>query len=75
MSGRKKSNRKKLRKNPWLASTIIVLIIVFIASLAIGIWRLGLEIVFDESLKYIIGCTFTGIVVAIVSVFYTKSVR
>lgn len=58
--------KTKNKKRNWFTSTAIVLIFVFLVFVAIGIYRYGWEKVLDESLFYIIGATFTGIVVYIV---------
>jgi hypothetical protein len=65
MAKTKKQPRPK--RNIWFSSTFLVLIAILIVSSTLGIWRYGLIAVFDESLKYIIGATFTAIVIYIVT--------
>lgn len=58
------------KKNQWFSSTLIVLISIFIITSGIGIWRYGWETVLDESLKYIIGASFTAIIIYIATITY-----
>ena len=59
----------KKTKSFWFKSTIVVLLSLFILSSGLGIWRYGWETVLDESLKYLIGASFTGLMIAIVGYF------
>lgn len=63
-------NMKK--KNQWFTSTLIVLILVFVGAVALGIYLYGLRKVIDESLFYLIGATFTGIVVYMVGYLFRR---
>lgn len=62
----------KKKKQNWFTSTLIVLLIIFVTVVSIGIWRYGWEKVLDESLFYIIGATFTGIVVFVVGTIWKR---
>ena len=59
-------------KKIWFKSTVIVLLIIFSISTGLGVWRYGWEVVLDESLKYIIGASFTALMIAIVGYFLKK---
>ena len=63
---------KKNKKQNWSTSTLIVLLLIFGFFLAVGVWRYGWEQVLDESLFYIIGATFTGIVVYVVGMMFKR---
>ena len=66
---------KKKQKRQWFNSTLATLLIIFVAVVAIGVWRYGWETVLDESLKYIIGATFTAIVIYIVGMLYKDKIK
>lgn len=63
---------KKNKKNNWFTSTLVVLVLVFLAFVSIGIMRYGWEKVLDESIYYVIGATFTGIVVYVVGTVFKR---
>lgn len=61
---------KKKKKNMWFTSTLQVLILIFVMFTGVGIYRYGWETVLDQSIFYIIGCSFTAIVAYIISMIY-----
>lgn len=60
------------KKTNWFNSTFFVLLMVFLGFVIIGTLRYGWERVLDESIFYIIGATFTGIVVILVGIAWKK---
>ena len=64
----------KKKKRMWFSSTIAVILIIFVTTVAVGIWRYGWEEVLDASLKYAIGATFTALLVAIVGYMFRKQI-
>lgn len=63
---------KAKNKTHWFTSTLIVLVLVFLSAVSLGIYIYGLEKVIDESLFYLIGATFTGIVVYVVGYLFKR---
>lgn len=56
------------RKGPftWLKSTLGVLVIVFISSSGYAIYTYGLQQVIDESIFYLVGASFTAVILFMV---------
>lgn len=67
--------KKKSKSRAWFNSTLITLLIIFVAVVTLGVFRYGWETVLDESLKYIIGATFTAIVIYIAGFIFKDRVR
>jgi hypothetical protein len=67
--------KRKIVKRQWFNSTLIVLLIIFGVAVGVGLWRYGWETVLDESLKYIIGATFTAIVIYLVGYSYKEKIK
>lgn len=64
----------KKKKRMWFSSTLFVILIIFVSTVALGCWRYGWEAVLDASLKYAIGATFTALLVAIVGFIFKKQI-
>ena len=62
---------KKNKKFQWFTSTLLVLLIIFGFSFIIGIYLYGLKQVLIESWKYVMGFSFTAIVVYFVTYLAT----
>lgn len=66
------SKKRKPRTRIWFNSTAKVLLAVFLFFVVVGIWRFGWREVLDSSLFYIIGCTFTALVIYTITQFRRK---
>lgn len=65
------AKKKKSNKFVWFSSTLLVLLLIFGASASIGVWLYGWKQVLIESWKYVVGFSFTAILVYFVTFFTT----
>lgn len=63
--------KKGNKKFAWFSSTLLVLLLIFGVSASIGVWLYGWKQVLIESWKYVVGFSFTAIVVYFVTFFTT----
>jgi hypothetical protein len=63
--------KKKSNKFVWFSSTLLVLLLIFFTSAGIGIALIGWKQVMIESWKYVVGFSFTAILVYFVTFFTT----
>jgi hypothetical protein len=62
----------KKKNYSWFTSILIVLLLTFFCAVILGIYMYGLQRVIDESLFYLIGATFTGIIIYIVVYIFKR---
>lgn len=60
------------KKFNWLSSTLIVLLVVFAFSLLWGLWLYDWRTIIDRTWSYIVGATFTAIIIIVVTMFVRK---
>jgi len=59
--------KKTKSKKQWFSSTMLVLVTAFVIFAIYGIYAYGWKKVLDESILYLIGATFTAIIISILA--------